>query len=464
MCYCVSIKTDRRPQSEEVFNKFLERGESIIVTSNNYPCLRFGTLNEALRGIEIIEEEDGMGVRISSGSNVADYRLFVVAIDVLLEMTDATVYTEDDEMVTDPYHTFSDEWIKGQMESSWNTISILAKHSGSAIVMYGLFQPFCVGPRLLKSFGVSLYGDYDDEKTCYDKLTAYLVKIQWWLSKAKDTHSRLALPKPDDPDAELSAISLIAMKDNKYNTFDFVSYAPFLAITNLETDEAVIIRFEDLRKTVGEDDHLSCIDEWQMRTCCGEPTVEEIQRIMERAKRYVPQDLHYRPTYPGSGYDERQKTFIFIWNPETSDITLDEHIRSIRNMFETDYSRPVHEWKEAQMGDRFYVVRVGDGNTGVVMTGVFGSQPYISESKSGKGRRAHIIDLKPNMILNPETAPMLKTADLENAIPSFMWRGGYSGRPLTDEQAKSLEALFAGYIKVIEDKDDGINICITRKL
>lgn len=464
MSYCVNIKTDKRPQPKEVFQKFIERGGSIIITSNNYPCLRFGTLNKALRGIEVNEEEDGMEVRICSGANVADYHLFVVAIDVLLEITDATAYTDDDEMVTNPYQTFHDEWIQKQMESSWNVIKILAKNSGTAIVMYGLFQPFCVGPRLLKSFGVSLYSDYNDEKDCFDKLTAYLVKIQWWLSKARDTHSRLALPNPDDPDAEPSGISLIAMKNNEYKKFDFVSYAPFLAITNLDTDEAVIIHFEDFRKAVDEDDHFSCVDEWQMRTCCGEPTVEEIQRIMERAKRYVPKNLHYRPTYPGSGYDERQKTFVLMWNPETSDITLNEHIRSIRNMFENDFSRRVHEWKEAQMGDRFYIVRVGDGNTGIVMSGIFGSQPYMSESRNAKGRRAHIIDLKPNMILNPETAPMLTTEDLENTILNFMWRGGYSGRLLTKEQAKLLEALFAGYMKTIKDKDDGINICITRKL
>lgn len=65
MSYCVNIKTDKRPQPKEVFQKFIERGESIIITSNNYPCLRFGTLNKALRGIEVNEEEYQHGLLLT---------------------------------------------------------------------------------------------------------------------------------------------------------------------------------------------------------------------------------------------------------------------------------------------------------------------------------------------------------------------------------------------------------------
>jgi hypothetical protein len=67
-------------------------------------------------------------------------------------------------------------------------------------------------------------------------------------------------------------------------------------------------------------------------------------------------------------------------------------------------------------------------------------------------------------MINPESAPMLTIEDLEAVVPDFMWRGGYSGRLLTNEQAKALETRFYMYLKEIEYKDDGENICYIKNL
>lgn len=469
MSVCVNIKTEKRIQPNEFIDELWKKGENIIVTSDEFPYLKFGILQESLRGIEVYEEDDGYEVRICSCSSVADHRLFAMAIKVLMDMTSSVAYTEDDEVVNDPYITYGDEWIEMNMESSWRSVSALVKYSGTAVVMYGMFLPFCVGPRLLSNFNISLYTPHDSEQDCYRKITKYLVLIQWGLSNAPNTESKLVLQAPDNPDKKPLEISFIPIKNNKISKFDYVSYAPLLAFVDLDTNDSVIIRFEDFGKSVGDDDHFAYFDEWQMRKCFGECgdgelTVEEIRRIMDTARRYVPDDIHYRPTYPGSGYDEKQKTFVLMWNPENSDITMDAHISSIQDIYDGEFKRRVHDWKDAKMGDRFYVVRVGDGNTGVVMTGVFGSQPYVSPKWEGKGRKWYYLELKPNMILNPETVPVLTTEDLKNVIPDFMWRGGYSGRLLNTEQAMSLEILFANYLKKVENMDDGVNLCITRKM
>ena len=465
MSYSVNIITKRKLQPKEIFDEFVKRGESIMITSDEFPCLKFGTIDKALRGIEINEDDDGLEVRVCSCANTADYHLFIVAIDVLMDMTASKARSEEDEEVTNPNKTFDEQWIERQMESGWTTISVLARQSGSAIVMQGLFEPFCVGPYLLRSFGISMYGNYKDEKSRYEKLSAYLVKVQWWLKDATGTQSRMALPNPENPDEEPLGISLIAIKDNKVSHFDYVSYAPLLAFINLDTDESVIIRIEDFSKLLDEDNHFAGIDEWQHRTCCGEPTVDEIKTLMALAKKYVSENLHYRPTYPGSGYDEKQNTFVLMWNPNTSETDIDTHIRNIRDIFKDEIHEQIHDWKEAKMGDRFYVVKVQDDDTtGIVMSGVFGSQPYVPSSWSGKGRKSYHVDLKPNMILNPYTVPMLTTEELEKATPNFMWRGGYSGRLLTEVQAKSLEALYAPYLEKIAGYDDGINLCRTRNL
>lgn len=465
MSYSVDIKPKRRIQPEEIFDKFIKRGECIIVTSDEFPYLKLGTINKALRGIEINKDDDCLEVRICSCASEADYRLFIVAIDILMEATGGKARSEEGEEVTNPYKTFDEQWIEKQTESSWSIIKTLAKNSGSAIIMQGLFLPFCIGPHLLRSEGINLYGSYDSNKPKYEKLSVFLVLTQWRLKDCIGTQSRMALRNPEKPDEDSLEISLITIKDNKVNNFDYISYAPLLGFIDLDSDESVLIHIENLTKILDEYNHLARFDEFQHCCCGGKPTVNEIKKLMALAQRYTTENLHCRPSYPGSGYDDKQNTFILMWNPSTSDTDRNTHIHNISNIFNEDIHQQIHDWKDAKMGDRFFVVKVQDNDiNGIVMSGVFGSQPYVPSNWSGKGRKSYHVDLKPNMILNPYTIPMLTTTELEDAIPDFMWRGGYSGRLLTEEQARTLENLFASYLEKISEKDDGVNLCITRKM
>ena len=47
------------------------------------------------------------------------------------------------------------------------------------------------------------------------------------------------------------------------------------------------------------------------------------------------------------------------------------------------------------------------------------------------------MEMIPNVILNPDKAPMITTEELENEIPEFKWSGGSSGRILPLEDAKN---------------------------
>ena len=71
---------------------------------------------------------------------------------------------------------------------------------------------------------------------------------------------------------------------------------------------------------------------------------------------------------------------------------------------------------------------MGEGNTGIVMSGVFDSNPYEAGDWSGKGRHTFYMDMTPNVVLDPERAPMVTKEELQKAIPSFDWTGGHSGR------------------------------------
>ena len=474
MSYCVNIITEMQLDPMDILRKVASKDQcrQIITTSKEFPTIKFGTFNEALRGIEVNKEDNGYEVRICSCSSRADYELFPITIDVLIELTGAVAITEDEETIDNPYLKYNDDWIEKEIETGWDVICTLLRHNGGTITMYGLFLPFCVGPRMLLERNISLFPPFDNNKAGYNWLTKYFTLIQWSLANGKDTSSRLAIPDSSNPENDPLGISMIAIKNNELNEFDYVSTAPLMGMFNLDTNDSVIIRFEDFRKAINTTDmmisHLVGIDECQMRVCSGEvcggkADLKEIVNIMDTARRYVPTDVTYRPSYPGSGYDEKQNTFILMWNPDNSGLTLNEYVESIKRFYVGPYSRRVHEWEKAKMDDRFYIIKTGDGKTGVVMAGVFSSQPYLSTEGSKKGRRQHYIELEPSMMLNPDTTPMLTIDILENTITDFMWRGGYSGRMLTNEQARLLETLYGTYLKTIKHSDDGINLCIIER-
>ena len=103
-------------------------------------------------------------------------------------------------------------------------------------------------------------------------------------------------------------------------------------------------------------------------------------------------------------------------------------------------------YKEAKKNDRFVLIRCGEGKTGLVMSGIFDSNPYQAGDWSGKGRKVFYMDMTPNFIADPEEAEIITTKQLQEAIPSFDWSGGHSGRLLTEEQARQLEDLLAPYL------------------
>ena len=124
--------------------------------------------------------------------------------------------------------------------------------------------------------------------------------------------------------------------------------------------------------------------------------------------------------YPGEGYYPHQKTFILMWNPAFSSVTMDYHLYCIEH---------------------------------------FDDEPF-DWNKSRGSKQIHYMDMQPNYIINPETMPIITTEQLQKAIPDFEWSKGHSGTLLTEDQAQKLEKLFADYLPTVTDKEDGVNLCL----
>ena len=138
-------------------------------------------------------------------------------------------------------------------------------------------------------------------------------------------------------------------------------------------------------------------------------------------------------------------TIILFWNPGISSYTI-ERLREDLENYEHVSNWSVWEHDKAHKGDRFFMVRCGEGKTGICMSGRFRSEPYRGEDWSGKGREVYYIDLMADTVIDPDILPILSTEVLSENIPSFDWSGGHSGRLLPTEEAEKLEQLWSEFL------------------
>ena len=459
MSITVRIRTEKHPAPKDIFEAFVKNGESIIVTSPDYPCVKFGNPNTALRGIELNEEDNGIEVRVCSFGSADDYRLFAKAIDVLMKITGGKAYYDDsdEDEITDPFKRFDESWVYSERESSFNVHRIFSMRYGHVITLNGLFAPICIGPRLLSDFEITWEDDTDIEEDI-DRLQDYLVSVQWHLANLEDTSTRMVMPNPNDQEERSKSISLITLKEGKVSHFDYISHADILCLMDMDNKDVspVLVPFDKIVKII-PNEGFRLLDEYQFERT-EELTPQAFHQMMERARIFQPDDLFHPDMMPGDGYDEKQNTVILMWNPAISSVKLEDHNASIPNMYTEDFNWSVWEHDKAKCGDRFFLVRCGEGNTGIVMSGVFESNPYMAGDWSGKGRQTFYMEMSPNIILDPDKAPMLTTAELENEIPDFQWSGGHSGRILPTKDAKKLEKMWEAYLKKNHDAINGITM------
>ena len=148
-------------------------------------------------------------------------------------------------------------------------------------------------------------------------------------------------------------------------------------------------------------------------------------------------------------------TYILMWNPAISSFTMDrmdDYIEMGDEAYDMNWS--VYEYQDSHLLDRYFMVRVGSGNTGIMMSGYFSSDPYRDEDWAGRSRTVYYMDIIPDHVMHPERTKILPTATLQQAIPDIDWTGGHSGRLLRPDQAERLEALWQQFLADNCDLDE----------
>ena len=149
--------------------------------------------------------------------------------------------------------------------------------------------------------------------------------------------------------------------------------------------------------------------------------------------------------------EAQHNTFLLRWNPAISSYTMDHLDDDMlewarRNWWDDDFDWSVYEWQKAHKGDRFFMVREGEGNTGVFAAGRFTSEPYIDEDWSGKGREVYYMQMEFEAVFHPERSEIITTAELERELPHLDWQKGHSGQMLDKEDATKLELMWRDFV------------------
>lgn len=151
----------------------------------------------------------------------------------------------------------------------------------------------------------------------------------------------------------------------------------------------------------------------------------------------------------------KHKTFILEWNPAISSYTWERFEADLaEEELPWEFNWSIWDHEQVRYGDRFYLIKCGEGKTGIVMSGTFCGEAYEAEDWSGHGRQTFYANMNLDTMINSEKCPILTTEELEAAVPDFQWKGGHSGRVLPENYAKTLDEMWKSWLKTHRDVFD----------
>ena len=137
------------------------------------------------------------------------------------------------------------------------------------------------------------------------------------------------------------------------------------------------------------------------------------------------------------------KTYLLRWNPTISSFKLETYRQATTECpdgFGFDWS--VYEWEDAHKGDRYFMLRTGDENAGIVFRGIFTSDPYEDKDWAGQGKQRHYMKMDCFDCVSADQKPPIDIELLEKEIPEIDWSKGHSGELLSEETAEKLNELW----------------------
>lgn len=144
--------------------------------------------------------------------------------------------------------------------------------------------------------------------------------------------------------------------------------------------------------------------------------------------------------------EAQHNTFLLRWDPATSlypASRLDRDMRDwAKDCWEERFAWHLFEELDIKKGDRFFMLRSGEGNTGLFAAGRFLSDA-VPVGEESECYRTH---LEFEAIFHPERTEIIPTEELADELPHLDWPGRESGERLEKEDAVRLELLWRDFV------------------
>ena len=287
---------------------------------------------------------------------------------------------------------------------------------GEKLVISGANRDFHLNP--------ARYFGRDEAKNKIEEAFEDFINVQWTNLEAINIREE---KRHITEEEELSTIRVVDNTDDV-----FIGVCQYVGM--MKGNTCKMVKFEDFCSLMEEQDKFRLLDEAQ--ALLDKMDDEQWNDLFDRAEGIIRENF--------------RKTFIMRWNTDISNYKLSEFEDAMEDFFDEGfyYDWSIWDYQKAHIGDRFYMIRTGEGKNGVVMRGTIIGTPYPDEDWSGKGRKVFYIRMSLTNMIHPERTPLLLTTDeLTEAIPDFNWKGGHSGEILSDAQADKLEEVWKDYIE-----------------
>lgn len=287
---------------------------------------------------------------------------------------------------------------------------------GETTVIAGAIRDFHLNP--------AKYIGRDEATNRIEDAFADFLNVQWANLEAINIREE---KRHITEDEELSTIRVV---DNTEDVF--IGACQYVGM--MKGNSCKMVKFEDFCKLMEEQEEFQLLDAAQ--ALLNKMDDGQWTELYDNAEGVIKENF--------------RKTFIMRWNTDISNYKLSEFEDAMEDFFDEGfyYDWSIRDYQKAHIGDRFYMIRTGEGKNGVVMRGTIIGTPYPDEDWSGKGRKVFYIRMSLTNMIHPERTPLLLTTDeLTEAIPDFNWKGGHSGEILSDAQADKLEKVWKEYIE-----------------
>ena len=287
---------------------------------------------------------------------------------------------------------------------------------GDKTVIAGILRDFHLNP--------ALYIGRDEAANRIDEAFADFMTVQWMNLEAINIREE---KRHITEEEELSTIRVV---DNTEDVF--IGVCQYVGM--MKGNTCKMVKFEDFCHLMEDQEEFQILDDAQV--LLDKMNDEQWNELFDRAGGIIRENF--------------RKTFIMRWNTDISNYKLSEFEDAMEDFFDEGfyYDWSIWDHQKAHIGDKFYMIRTGEGANGVVMRGTIIGTPYSDEDWSGKGRKVYYIRMSLTNMIHPERTPLLLTTDeLTQAIPDFNWKGGHSGEILSDAQADKLEEAWRDYIE-----------------